>query len=1041
MNVFKCDMCNKQLINKRSLANHKQKYHLNYEEKFPCGFCSLFFSDASALDTHRKEKHASNNDFREKESALRNTCQVHRLTLEENIESVNKMISYASDQLINLLETKIQELNSFKFALILGAEYEKFEHDLASPPERLLMNFRSSYETLTQFSELTSSIARALVAIESNSEEFTANGSGWMLHRLLYLDVEIGQCYILSGSCSIHKLNLTRNSDKILGVHKDDINSRNDSEEGYCFFYAIASFFCDSDANVDELSEFIVNNIIINIRIPVRVSDVEKFEKQNSHLQCSINIIYKNADGSVFPVYISKIAGKTSRVNLLLFHTSSQDSTVNASAHYVLIDDLSKVIAKARKEHSIIQVNELITRKTDIREELSSWTNDPVKFQQLTEELELLEIEKEELDQEVKKQQRKDRVHVCYNCFSVFSTNIARLNHEKWCFKSEPTTILLAHPTEKDEFELKRKHVKAPILFFFDFEALQIAPEKTCKCPNNTVTCTHATKVQYEHEPFAYCITVIRNNHPSHNQSVLDVIDYVGEHAISHFLNDILDLEEKYMPFIEANTPIAMSDEEERAFQKAKRCYICKKPFLEHDKKVRDHEHSTGQYLGAAHNSCNLQRRDSDMQIPVFCHNLISYDGHFIMKNLHIVLDRILFLNAIPLNTEKFKQIHINNLIFKDSMSFMDGSLERLVDTLLKSKHEFKLLNEVFTSKTRQNLMLRKGVYPYEFAKDISVLQNATCLPSHEDFYSSLSNAHISKADYEHALKVWEVFECHNMIDYTRIYVLSDCILLAEVIQSFRRTVFRDYELDPVHFVSLPSLSKDIMLKVSGIRLDLISDPDIVYFFKNNIRGGLSFVSNRYFNAEDYERRTGTKHSMIYVDANSLYGAAMSHKLPIGDYSWLSEQEIEDFDFKSLSFESEIGYAFEVTLSYPEELHILHNSYPLAAEHIEIKPADLSQYAKQCLEEIKLNYRGSKKLGATFRKRERYVCHGMNLKLYLELGLKLEKIHSAVKFAQGDYMKNFVDQMAEKRRKAVTEMDSMIAKRIVNSVFGKVSSL
>ena len=165
----------------------------------------------------------------------------------------------------------------------------------------------------------------------------------------------------------------------------------------------------------------------------------------------------------------------------------------------------------------------------------------------------------------------------------------------------------------------------------------------------------------------------------------------------------------------------------------------------------------------------------------------------------------------------------------------------------------------------------------------------------------------------------------------------------------------------------------------------------------------------------------------------------MRHNMPIGDYRWLGPDEIQNFDINKVSLDSPKGYAFEVTLEYPENLHIDHNSYPLAAQHITVEQDMLSPYAQACLDELGLKFSKTKKLTATFGRRENYVCHAINLKLYLELGMELKEIHSGVEFTQGDYMKTFVDICAKKRREAVTQMDSMIYKKLVNSVFGKVN--
>ena len=164
----------------------------------------------------------------------------------------------------------------------------------------------------------------------------------------------------------------------------------------------------------------------------------------------------------------------------------------------------------------------------------------------------------------------------------------------------------------------------------------------------------------------------------------------------------------------------------------------------------------------------------------------------------------------------------------------------------------------------------------------------------------------------------------------------------------------------------------------------------------------------------------------------------MQHRLPMGNYQWMTEKEIANFDIFSQHFESDVGHVFSVTLSYPEKYHLDHSSLPLAATHIMTEYEDLSPYSKQCLEELQLKYVPVKKLSSTFETRRNYVCLGMNLKLYLELGMVLEKIHFGIKFQQGDYMANYVEAQSRARRNAVTKIESLIAKKLVNSCFGKM---
>ena len=164
----------------------------------------------------------------------------------------------------------------------------------------------------------------------------------------------------------------------------------------------------------------------------------------------------------------------------------------------------------------------------------------------------------------------------------------------------------------------------------------------------------------------------------------------------------------------------------------------------------------------------------------------------------------------------------------------------------------------------------------------------------------------------------------------------------------------------------------------------------------------------------------------------------MSHKLPVGDYEWMSREELENFDIKSQNFESDYGHVFSVTLSYPKEKMLDHNGYPLASDHMEVSYDELSTHSKMWLEDLGLKYVPVKKLTATFHTKKEYVLNGMNLKLYLELGLHLEQLHFGIKYKQGDYMAKFVNEQSEARRTAVTKIESMIWKRVVNCCFGKM---
>ena len=158
----------------------------------------------------------------------------------------------------------------------------------------------------------------------------------------------------------------------------------------------------------------------------------------------------------------------------------------------------------------------------------------------------------------------------------------------------------------------------------------------------------------------------------------------------------------------------------------------------------------------------------------------------------------------------------------------------------------------------------------------------------------------------------------------------------------------KTYKLDPSHYLSAPSLAIDAALKYTQIKLELLTDPDMHLFIENSIRGGISMISTRYAKANhdllpDIDPSKELQH-LIYLDANNLYGHAMSEFLPTGGFKWLSDAEIEN-QFPIDSFKDQIntvaqnsdtGYIFQVDLQYPDELHDEHSDYPLAPESVEI---------------------------------------------------------------------------------------------------------
>jgi len=140
-------------------------------------------------------------------------------------------------------------------------------------------------------------------------------------------------------------------------------------------------------------------------------------------------------------------------------------------------------------------------------------------------------------------------------------------------------------------------------------------------------------------------------------------------------------------------------------------CLFCADPLLVPNVKdsVRDHDHMTGKYRGAAHNECNfkLKLNAKTAPIPVIFHNLKGYDGHLLMQAMARVQGEI---KCIPTNTERYMPFLLGNLIFIDSVNFMQSSLDKLV----KGSEELPIMEKIATEEKKRHLLLKKGIYPYE---------------------------------------------------------------------------------------------------------------------------------------------------------------------------------------------------------------------------------------------------------------------------------------------------------------------------------------
>ena len=217
-----------------------------------------------------------------------------------------------------------------------------------------------------------------------------------------------------------------------------------------------------------------------------------------------------------------------------------------------------------------------------------------------------------------------------------------------------------------------------------------------------------------------------------------------------------------------------------------------------------------------------------------------------------------------------------------------------------------------------------------------------------------ISDGHISVKNYLTCEKIWDKFGMKNMGDYHDHYLKKDVLLSVDVFEKFIATCLKFYGLDPCHYFSSPGLSWDAMLKMTGVKLEKISDIDKYLFIEKGLRGGISYIAkrcakanNKYMNDYDPKKQSTF---ISYLEMKNLYGLAMSEYLPYEEFKWLKNV----LDVMSINEKNAIGYLLQVDVQYPDKLHESYNDYPLAPEKLTVSSDVLSKYCKKIADEYKI---------------------------------------------------------------------------------------
>ena len=897
--------------------------------------------------------------LKESESALKQFATKYTIEGRPGYDAETFM-QCAKHSITDLLKRRRQT----KVKMVLCCKMKKTDIKTGKTIERDAY-FHSDQEVNLESTDVDGLYDKMVDTMMERKANFQRHGSNWRFVSVLELEVHMVEYIPLKGSSWIELPEALKGKRAIINMKNED-----DQE---CFKWAVTRALNPVDKNpqriTKELKEQAKQLEWGEIKFPVSINDgtIDKFEKLNPSI--SINVYgYEEYKKRVYPLKISEsyeLSNKDKKhINLLLISDETKQ-------HYCWIKDMSRLCAA--------QVGS------------------------------------------------KNKIHLCLRCLNNLPSVDSLEKHDVCCRSYKAVRIDLPKEGTTLTFKYFNRSMRVPFVVYADFESF-ITPLATCHPnPKNSYT----NKYQ-KHTPSGFCYYIKCFDEKVYSKrpviySKQNETDDVAQIFVDMLEQDIKDI---YRRHIRPIKPMKLSKAEEDDFRDAITCHICDKEFDPEDemlKKVRDHCHISGKFRGAAHNKCNLDYKVPRF-FPVLFHNLSGYDSHLFIKKLasrngenitcipnneekYISFSRDVIVDKFVDNNDKQKLVQVKReLRFIDSFRFMPSSLEKLVQNL--DKDQCVNLKKYFEGE-RLNLLRRKGVYPYDYMDAIEKLDE-TKLPPKEAFYSRLNNEDISDEDYAHAQKVWDTFGCETIRCYHELYNKSDVLQLADVFENFRDVCLNNYKLDPAWYYTSPGLAWDACLKITDVKLELLSDIDMLLMFEKGIRGGICMASHRYAKANNkymgnqFDPDKLSKY-IAYLDANNLYGWAMSKPLPTHGFKWMTEEELENWkDYPCI---------LEVDLEYPSHLHDPHNNYPLAPEPITINKVE--------------------KLTPNLRDKVKYVVHYENLKLYERLGLITTKIYRGIKFEESQWLKKYINKNTELRTRAKNDFEKDFFKLMNNSVFGK----
>ena len=468
-----------------------------------------------------------------------------------------------------------------------------------------------------------------------------------------------------------------------------------------------------------------------------------------------------------------------------------------------------------------------------------------------------------------------------------------------------------------------------------------------------------------------------------------------------HFL--INELELNIYKKLGINIKLSFKNIEDNFSEFGIRCntdHIKHKNIIENKIKIVHHDHciEKNNIIGFICRECNLQIRNNK-STSMYFFNGQKYDNSIILKSICDIFKNDVTLNVIGNSCESFKMIDFKfkkikySLKLLDMCNFIRGSLSELSKNL---NDEDKFITKEHFSDNFE-LMKYKVCFPYEFITKENIHNES--LPTIENFYSSLRLDNITKEDYNKTLEIYKKLKCKNIKEYLDIYLKLDICLQADIFNVFRNCIWDEFEIDCSKYITSCSLSLDLMLKYTGVKIELIRDISIFDFVNSSILGGVCIASQNIENDKD-----GIISS---CDVCSLYPYVMTQNLPIGNYRFIK------YFNRNRYLDSEYSCLLNCEVYTTDKVrnNSILKQFPALISKTSIKYDDLSEFQRKNLKE---NYKSSEKLITHLGyDKNCYISFEM-YEMMMSLGYEIN-VKKVLEYKHSNFMKLYIDFLFEKK--------------------------